>query len=404
MKRFTAFIAMLSAILFLLTGSMNTGKLQAAIKDNKFTVVIDPGHGGKDPGAIGRFSREKNINLAVAKKLGQLIKNNCPDVRVIYTRETDIFVPLDKRADIANKADANLFISIHTNALPGKRIARGTETYTLGMARADANLEVAKRENSVILIESDYKERYEGFDPNSSESYIIFEFMQDKYMAQSVDLAKEVQKEFRTTAGRADKGVHQAGFLVLRQTSMPSILIELGYISTHDEESYLNSQNGINKLGQSIYNAFISYKKKYGTRTGQPVSEESGNESSSPSVQNPQDDNSDISRLTKEQKETERPKGNKSQANSQPVYKVQFLTSSRQLRNGSAQMKGLEHIDFYKEDNLYKYTCGETTNYEEARRLKNKIKEKFNGAFIIAFLNGQKIPLQKALDLTNRNK
>ena len=198
MKRFTAFIAMLSAILFLLTGSMNTGKLQAAIKDNKFTVVIDPGHGGKDPGAIGRFSREKNINLAVAKKLGQLIKNNCPDVRVIYTRETDIFVPLDKRADIANKADANLFISIHTNALPGKRIARGTETYTLGMARADANLEVAKRENSVILIESDYKERYEGFDPNSSESYIIFEFMQDKYMAQSVDLAKEVQKEFRT--------------------------------------------------------------------------------------------------------------------------------------------------------------------------------------------------------------
>lgn len=404
MKRFTTFISMLSALLFLLTGNMNTGKLQAAIKDNKFTVVIDPGHGGKDPGAIGRFSREKNINLAVAKKLGQLIKNNCPDVRVIYTRETDVFVPLDKRADIANKADANLFISIHTNALPGKRIARGTETYTLGMARADANLEVAKRENSVILIESDYKERYEGFDPNSSESYIIFEFMQDKYMAQSVDLAKEVQKEFRTTAKRVDKGVHQAGFLVLRQTSMPSILIELGYISTHDEESYLNTQNGINKLGQSIYNAFISYKKKYGnTHTDQPLSEESGNESKS-SVQNAQNNKSDISRLTKEQKETNQQKENKPQADGQPVYKVQFLTSSRQLRNGSTQMKGLEQIDFYKEDNLYKYTYGETTSYEEAKKLKNKIKEKFSGAFIIAFLNGQKIPLKEALDITNRNK
>ena len=377
----------------------------APARAKDFTVVIDAGHGGHDAGAVGSIAKEKNINLNIALKLGRLIEKQLDDVRVIYTRKSDVFIPLNRRAQIANDAHADLFISIHTNSVAKKsRSPQGVETYSLGLARSEDNLEVAKRENSVILMEEDYKTRYAGFNPNSSESYIIFEFMQDKYMAQSVDLAKEVQKEFRTTAGRADKGVHQAGFLVLRQTSMPSILIELGYISTHDEESYLNSQNGINKLGQSIYNAFISYKKKYGTRTGQPVSEESGNESSSPSVQNPQDDNSDISRLTKEQKETERPKGNKSQANSQPVYKVQFLTSSRQLRNGSAQMKGLEHIDFYKEDNLYKYTCGETTNYEEARRLKNKIKEKFNGAFIIAFLNGQKISLQKALDLTNRNK
>lgn len=237
---------------------------------DRFTLVIDAGHGGKDPGAIGRFSREKNINLSVAKAFGKLVEENCPDVKVIYTRKTDVFIPLGRRAEIANRANADLFVSIHTNSLPGKAIGRGTETYTLGMARADENLEVAKRENAVILVEDDYKERYQGFDPKSSESYIIFELMQDKYMAQSVDFAKQIQKEFRTTGGRPDKGVHQAGFLVLRETSMPSVLIELGYISTHDEEAFLNSQNGIRKMSQSIYNAFLSYKRQHtkGKTTG----------------------------------------------------------------------------------------------------------------------------------------
>ena len=237
---------------------------------DRFTLVIDAGHGGKDPGAIGRFSREKNINLSVAKAFGKLVEENCPDVKVIYTRKTDVFIPLGRRAEIANRANADLFVSIHTNSLPGKAIGRGAETYTLGMARADENLEVAKRENAVILVEDDYKERYQGFDPKSSESYIIFELMQDKYMAQSVDFAKQIQKEFRTTGGRPDKGVHQAGFLVLRETSMPSVLIELGYISTHDEEAFLNSQNGIRKMSQSIYNAFLSYKRQHtkGKTTG----------------------------------------------------------------------------------------------------------------------------------------
>lgn len=160
---------------------------------------------GNIPGAIGRFSREKNINLSVAKAFGKLVEENCPDVKVIYTRKTDVFIPLGRRAEIANRANADLFVSIHTNSLPGKAIGRGAETYTLGMARADENLEVAKRENAVILVEDNYKERYQGFDPKSSESYIIFELMQDKYMAQSVDFAKQIQKEFRTTGGRPDK-------------------------------------------------------------------------------------------------------------------------------------------------------------------------------------------------------
>ena len=192
----------------------------------KFTLVIDAGHGGTDAGAVGAITKEKHINLNVALAFGRLVERNCPDVRVIYTRKTDVFVPMHTRADIANRNKADLFISIHTNALPKGRISRGMETYTLGMHRAADNLDVAKRENSVILIETDYKERYQGFDPRSAESYIMFEFMQDRNMAQSVDLAKYVQRRTCASAGRQNKGVKQAGFLVLRETSMPSCLIE----------------------------------------------------------------------------------------------------------------------------------------------------------------------------------
>ena len=227
-----------------------------------YTVVIDAGHGGKDSGAVGKVAKEKNINLAVALKLGELIAANCPDVKVVYTRKTDVFVELDERANIANRAKADLFISIHTNATAAKVGPRGAETYTLGMHRAADNLAVAKRENSVITLESDYQQKYEGFDPNSSESYIIFEFMQDQNMASSVEFAKGVQEQFARTAGRVNKGVYQAGFLVLRETSMPSVLIELGYISTPDEEQYLNTAKGQQAMALSIYNAFKNYKNK----------------------------------------------------------------------------------------------------------------------------------------------
>ena len=227
-----------------------------------FTLVLDAGHGGKDPGALGKYGKEKNINLAVALEVGRLINQNLPDVKLIYTRKTDVFVELDERARIANKAKADLFVSIHTNALPGKAQGRGSETYTLGMHRAADNLAVAKRENSVIMLEQDYENRYEGFDPKSAESYIIFEFMQDKNMEQSVQLARLIQKQFRS-AGRPDKGVHQAGFLVLRATSMPSCLIELGYISTASEEAYLTSNKGVAELSQSIYNAIKKYQETH---------------------------------------------------------------------------------------------------------------------------------------------
>lgn len=225
-----------------------------------FTIVIDPGHGGKDPGAVGAISKEKDINLKVALAVGKLLESQ-QDIKVIYTRKTDVFVELDKRAEIANKNKADLFISIHSNASGSNRTVKGTETYTLGMHRAASNLEVAKRENSAIMLESNYEEKYEGFNPKSSESYIIFELMQDEYMKQSVSLADKIQKQFAYTAKRNNRGVHQAGFLVLRATSMPSCLIEVGYISTPDEERYLNSTDGVNGLSKSIYNAIKQYKE-----------------------------------------------------------------------------------------------------------------------------------------------
>lgn len=214
----------------------------SAGNDNRFTLVIDAGHGGHDPGAIGRNVKEKNINLKVALKLGRLVEQNLPDVRVVYTRDRDVFIPLHRRAEIANNVKADLFVSIHTNSLASRNSrVSGAETYTLGLHRTQENLEVAQKENSVILIEDDYKQQYAGFNPNSAESYIIFEFLQDKYMAQSVSLAQLVQRQFRNN-GRQDKGVHQAGFLVLRETSMPSILVELGYITNPTEASFLISE------------------------------------------------------------------------------------------------------------------------------------------------------------------
>lgn len=226
-----------------------------------FTLVIDAGHGGKDPGAVGARLKEKDINLRVALALGKIIEKEMPDCKVVFTRKTDVFVELDERANIANRNKADLFISIHTNATAGNKSVRGTETYTLGMHRADSNLEVAKRENSAIMLESNYEERYEGFNPKSSESYILFELMQDQYMKQSVSLANRIQRQFVNTAKRVNRGVYQAGFLVLRATSMPSVLVEVGYITNPTEEQYLGTNEATENLSRSLFNAIKEYRK-----------------------------------------------------------------------------------------------------------------------------------------------
>jgi len=391
-----------------------------AANNDKFTLVIDPGHGGKDAGALGAKSKEKNINLNVALAFGRYVERNCPDVKVIYTRKTDVFIPLNERANIANRNKADLFISVHTNALPNGKVARGFEVYTLGMHRAADNLEVAKRENSAILVENDYKQHYEDFDPNSSESYIIFEFMQDKNMAKSVELAKMIQKDACETAQRVNKGVHQAGFLVLRATSMPSCLIELGFITTQDEENYLNSSAGIDALGKGIYKAFLRYKRKYHKGITVPYAADPTEEVNIPSVVPPREENTAkqekrkpakeqsvavVQQKQPEQEAQPRISGlmdtseNTAEVTSttEPVFKVQILASDRQLRLSDRQFKGEKNIFYFQEGNMYKYTIGASTNYNEIYQLRKKLLEKFPQAFIIAFKNDRKMDVQQAI-------
>ena len=361
-----------------------------------FVVVIDAGHGGHDPGAIGKISKEKNINLNVALKVGNLIKRNCDDVKVIYTRSKDIFIPLDRRAEIANNAKADLFISIHTNALANNRTAKGASTWTLGLAKSDANLEVAKRENSVILYESDYKTRYAGFNPNSAESYIIFEFMQDKYMSQSVHLASLVQKEFRHTCKRADRGVHQAGFLVLKASAMPSILVELGFISNPEEERYLNSEAGTTTLANGIFRAFLSYKREHeirmtgSSRTLLPEDTDASRveeETPPPPVSNNTETKQNTEKVADRQTDS-----------AAPVFKIQILTSSRPLAANDKRLKGLKGVEYYQEGGLCKYTYGASTDYNKVLRTKREIAPKFKDAFIIAFKNGKKTSVSAAIE------
>ena len=391
--------------LWLLVSPSNVSSVWA--KD--FVVVIDAGHGGHDPGAIGKISKEKNINLKVALKLGNLIKQNCNDVKVVYTRSKDVFIPLDRRAEIANNAKADLFISIHTNALANNRTAKGASTWTLGLAKSDANLEVAKRENSVILYEDDYKTRYAGFNPNSAESYIIFEFMQDKYMEQSVHLASLVQKQFRHHCKRVDRGVHQAGFLVLKASAMPSILVELGFISTPEEERYLNTEEGSSTLAKGIYRAFLSYKREHeicltgSSRTALPNDDEvtdtevaqiDSTESENKKPQNiPRTD-----KLVTEAK-TQRPIVVESTTNdSEITFKIQILTSSRPLSKNDKRLKGLKDVDYYKENGLYKYTYGASSDYNKVLRTRrNTVTPLFKDAFIIAFRNGEKMNINEAI-------
>jgi len=371
-----------------------------------FVVVIDAGHGGHDPGAVGKISKEKNINLNVALKLGNMIKKNCDDVKVIFTRTKDVFIPLNRRAEIANNAKADLFISIHTNALANNRTAKGASTWTLGLAKSDANLAVAQRENSVILYESDYKTRYAGFNPNSAESYIIFEFMQDKYMEQSVHLASLIQKQFRHTCKRVDRGVHQAGFLVLKASAMPSILVELGFISTPEEERYLNSEEGTGTLAKGIYRAFLIYKKEHEirltgvSRTIIPDDEEmSENElaAQQPKEEKP-DSAPDQTELVAQAKPQQRPITVESATNSGEItFKIQILTSSSPLTKNDKRLKGLKDVDYYKEKGLYKYTYGASTDYNKVLRSKRAITDKFKDAFIIAFRDGEKMNINAAI-------
>lgn len=521
-------ISRLLCLVVAVVGFFTAGVLTAsAVADAKtFTLVIDAGHGGNDPGAVGTVAKEKTINLNVALAFGRLVEQNCPDVKVIYTRKTDVFVTLQERANIANRNKADLFISIHTNAVASnKGGVYGAETYTLGMHRAADNLEVAKRENSVITMESDYKTKYQGFDPNKAESYIIFELMQDKNMAQSVKLAKAIQQQYRAT-GRTDKGVHQAGFLVLRETSMPSVLTELGFISNPNEEAFLNSSDGVNKLANGIYNGFRKYRnlltadteqapedapdgrlvaevettaaavaelvaaespavaevvsdaapavtvvdshfsegasatqlvhedvvpsvhpvrvKPYPVEThaaddapmSAPAVAEAAPATTAPAVEQPkpaepsapakkQDAAPARNEVAAAQQAVETIKQDAAPAKSEPVpavaqtkpaapaaqpaaasaavpeFRIQLLTSEREITEGDARLKGLP-VNYYKDGTTYKYTYGASADYDEIVRLKKSIADKFQGVFVIALLDGKRIDLQEAIRMSKQ--
>lgn len=398
----------------------------ADVAARQFTLVIDAGHGGHDAGAKGSFSYEKNINLKMALAFGRYVEKNCPDVTVIYTRKTDVFVPLHKRADIANKNRADVFISIHTNALPGGRIARGMETYTMGMRRSNEKLSAAQRENAVITYESDYKERYEGYDPNSPESAIMFEFIHDKNMAKSVELAKHVQKSVCSTANRPDKGVKQDVFLVLRETSMPACLIELGFITTPDEERLLNDDASIDNIASGIYNAFAKYKNDNYSGVNVPLVAPKESDKVSLPTLIPQDDadkqkNRNAARnaettASKPQLATSQPRRaaaktvnapagtSKADDDDAPVFKVQIMANATKEAKNSPRFKGYDGIDMYEEGGMYKYTIGASTNYNAINRLRASLATEFPGCFVVAFRNGSKMNITEAIRIFKQRR
>ncbi len=349
----------------------------------EFVVVIDAGHGGHDSGAVGLFAKEKDITLNVAKLLGEKISTEYRDVKVIYTRKSDKYLTLQQRANIANKANGNLFISIHVNSIdlntPGRTKVAGASVFTLGLHKSNDNLAVAKRENAVIELEKDYTTTYSGFNPNSTESYIIFEMSQNKHMLQSIEFASSIQSELIRTANRNDKGVRQAGFWVLWATSMPSVLIELDFICNPTQEKYLASSEGQEELATSIFNAFTGYHKHSNNiNTNNNTQHKTSTENKTTKSSQQQD--------TKHSIET-----NNKPTDNITTYRIQFLTCERQLRKGASEFKGLDPTWNYFENGIYKYTYGNSSSFEEIRRELNNVKKKFPDAFIIKLKNNKRV-------------
>ena len=466
----------------------------SAMEAKKFVLVIDAGHGGKDAGCVGKISEEKKLALKYALAFGKSVERNCPDVKVVYTRTTDRFLELWQRAEIANKNKADLFLSFHINSVANGKSVRGYQTYTLGQSKTTGskagikqNLEVAKRENAVISMEKDYKQHYQGFDPNSPESNILFEFIQDANMERSVELSKLMQRHVCAATGRADKGAHQNNLAVLRLTSMPGCLLELGFISNPDEERFLNAEGSVALYTRGILKAFIAYKNKYFDGLNVPyrpsdikeekrseptvavqrekqndvkeekktaetkVTEQNVKQKDEPAraemkrSQNPTNKEADKKVVEKkveekkveekkieekkveekkveekkaeekkveekkveekkpeepkieEKKPEEAPKVVEEVKDDAPIFKVQISSGRTKRSPKDSQFKGLANVEFYEEGGLFKYTVGNSTDYNAIAQLRKEILGKFPGAFIIAFKNGVKINVNEAI-------
>ena len=332
------------------------------------TIIIDPGHGGKDPGAIGRWHQEKDIVLNVSRRLGKLLKDSLPELKVVFTRDSDVFIPLDQRAKTAAANSADVFVSIHANSTRDKNIA-GAETYLLGQHRSKDNLEVAQKENSVVTLEENYETKYEGFDPSQPESIITFAGLQSDYINKSIDLAVSLQKGF-SSLGRADRGVRQAGFLVLRQVAMPSVLIELGFISNPAEEKYMASEQGAQQLAEAIFNSIRFFKSGYdGRKVVIRNSEEKPVKAKAPKV------------------------------NLWPSgvnFRVQVAAAQKELAIDSL---GASPVSRLTEDGVNKYMVGICKTLDEAQTLKDKMKAVYPGCFVVAFNGKEKISVRAARKL-----
>jgi N-acetylmuramoyl-L-alanine amidase len=344
-----------------------------------WVVVIDAGHGGKDPGALGSVSKEKNINLAIALKTGDYFEQNMKNVKVLYTRNSDVFVGLKERAEFANKNKADLFISIHSNWISNKNI-KGTETWIMGPAKDEENLEVAIKENEVIRWEDDFSTKYEGFDPGSPESYIMFTVMQNTFKEQSTWLASNIQNQFKNRAGRADLGVKQAGFWVLYMTSMPSVLIETGFITNPEEEKYLTSKDGQDYLASAIFRASRDYINEV-------------------------DKKSNISTLAKTDPFIIEDSAlmENSSADDEILFMVQIKSSSEKQQMKPENFKGIEEVTEIPADNRFRYATGSFNKYDDAVKYRNRIVVICPDAFIIAVKNNKILPLQDALNLIQNN-
>lgn len=356
-------ITLLSA--FVIPGSDSSSP---GTRNDEWLIVIDAGHGGKDPGTVGKRSREKDLALAIALKTGKYIEENIPGVKVIYTRTNDTFIELYRRAEIANQAKADLFISIHINGLSDTRV-RGSETYAMGIHKDEGNLQVAMKENAVITLEDDYSTRYQGYDPNSSESFIAFSLMQNIYLEQSLNYASFIQEQLRERVGMRDRGVKQAGFLVLWQTTMPSVLIEAGFSSNAEEERFLLSAEGQDYIASAIFRAFRSYKESI-------------------------DKKSDFSTIKQQAVSPEAVAG--------IDFRVQIVTSGTRRELLTSNFGGLDRLSEIISGRYYKYATGSFSSYEEAAAYRKVVGNTFPDAFVIAVKGDVIIPLQEAIEETKK--
>jgi N-acetylmuramoyl-L-alanine amidase len=364
------------------------------------TIVIDAGHGGKDSGALGKVSMEKTLNLAVALKLGNYIKENLPDVKVVYTRDKDVFVELSERAAIANRNNADVFISIHCNSTEGTTTVNGAETFVMGESKNEANLKVAKKENAAILLE-DNTDAYDHFDPNSTEAYIIFSLTQGLYQNQSLKLADKVQKQFADKAGRHNRGVQQAGFLVLWKTSMPSILVELGFINNVKEEQFLNSERGQTQMALALYQAFAEFKQEYEAENQLAINQEEKKPEVKPEAKpeaKPEVKPEAKSEAKPEAKPAEKVEQPSSANEEKEIYfSVQFASVSKNVSTKDPTFRKIKGVRKYKSKGMYCYSSGKFPTKAAAEKRKKELQDMgYADAFIVAFIDHKRVSVSQA--------